>query len=374
MADVFQPATKPGFHRVELLRAVWEVPLYYQDLQPIGTGAYGSVISAVDTRVTPPMKVAIKKLSRPFETTVHAKRSYRELRLLQHMQHENLIGLLDVFSSARDYEDFKDVYLVTQLMGSDLNNIIKTQSLTDEHVQLLIYQVLRGLKYVHSANIIHRDLKTSNIAVNESCELRILDFGLARATTDEMTGYVATRWYRAPEIMLNWMQYNNKVDIWSVGCIMAELLTRQVTFPGNDHIDQLNKILHLVGTPDEEFLSKVSSQSARQYVQQLPRQPKKDFSQYFRGANPLAVDLLERLLTLDPDRRPSAEEALSHPYLAQYHDPGDEPYGPPFDETFEAENKTVEEWRRMIWEQILVFQSGGTPPAPPEGIATPMES
>ena len=89
-------------------------------------------------------------------------------------------------------------------------------------------------------------------------------------------------------------------------------------------IDQLNKILHLVGTPDEEFLSKVSSQSARQYVQQLPRQPKKDFSQYFRGANPLAVDLLERLLTLDPDRRPSAEEALSHPYLSQYHDPGDE--------------------------------------------------
>ena len=89
-------------------------------------------------------------------------------------------------------------------------------------------------------------------------------------------------------------------------------------------IDQLNKILHLVGTPDEEFLSKVSSQSARQYVQQLPRQPKKDFSQYFRGANPLAVDLLEKLLTLDPDRRPSAEEALGHPYLAQYHDPGDE--------------------------------------------------
>ncbi|RXG57190.1 Mitogen-activated protein kinase 14B [Armadillidium vulgare] len=127
-------------------------------------------------------------------------------------------------------------YLVTPLMGADLNNIVKTQKLTDDHVQFLVYQVLRGLKYIHSAGIIHRDLKPSNIAVNEDCELKILDFGLARPTESEMTGYVATRWYRAPEIMLNWMHYNQTVDIWSVGCIMAELLTGRTLFPGQDRI------------------------------------------------------------------------------------------------------------------------------------------
>ncbi|KAM7428614.1 Mitogen-activated protein kinase 14 [Porites harrisoni] len=147
-----------------------------------------------------------------------------------------VIGLLDVFTPDTSFDEFKDVYMVTALMGADLNSILKCQKLTDEHVQFLVYQILRGLKYVHSAGVIHRDLKPSNIAVNEDCELKILDFGLARMAEEEMTGYVATRWYRAPEIMLNWMHYNKTVDIWSVGCIMAELLTSKTLFPGNDHI------------------------------------------------------------------------------------------------------------------------------------------
>ncbi|KAF5907949.1 mitogen-activated protein kinase 11-like isoform X2, partial [Clarias magur] len=162
--------------------------------------------SAYDVQLR--QKVAIKKLSRPFQSLIHSRRTYRELRLLKHMKHENVIGLLDVFSPAASLEEFNEVYLVTNLMGADLNNIVKFQRLSDEHVQFLIYQLLRGLKYIHSAGLIHRDLKPSNVAVNEDCELRILDFGLARQTDDEMTGYVATRWYRAPEIMLNWMHYN----------------------------------------------------------------------------------------------------------------------------------------------------------------------
>jgi p38 MAP kinase len=119
------------------------------------------------------------------------------------MNHENIIGLLDTFFHGDTLESFQQIYLVTHLMGADLNNIIRTQRLTDDHVQFLVYQMLRGLKYIHSAGVIHRDLKPSNLAVNEDCELRILDFGLARPAESEMTGYVATRWYRAPEIMLS---------------------------------------------------------------------------------------------------------------------------------------------------------------------------
>ncbi|XP_042224493.1 mitogen-activated protein kinase 14-like isoform X2 [Homarus americanus] len=344
---------KPDFHTVELNKTEWEVPKRYTMLSPVGSGAYGQVCSANDSKTN--TKVAIKKLARPFQTHIHAKRTYRELRMLKHMDHENIIGLLDVFTPSNNYENFQDVYLVTSLMGADLNNIVKTQKLTDDHVQFLIYQVLRGLKYIHSAGIIHRDLKPSNIAVNEDCELKILDFGLARPTESEMTGYVATRWYRAPEIMLNWMHYNQTVDIWSVGCIMAELLTGRTLFPGADHIDQLNKIMKLVGTPSQDLIDKLSSEEARNYIRSLPQMRKKDFRQVFRGANPLAVDLLEKMLELDSERRVTAVQALAHPYLAQYADPSDEPDSEPYDQSFEDMELPTEKWKELVYQEVTNF-------------------
>ncbi|KAG0431282.1 hypothetical protein HPB47_021935 [Ixodes persulcatus] len=338
---------KSGFHKVELNKTVWEVPARYTNLSPIGVGAYGQVCeflqSALDKELK--QKVAIKKLSRPFQSAIHAKRTYRELRLLKHMDHENVIGLLDVFTPSTTLEDFQDVYLVNHLMGSDLNNIIRTQRLSDDHVQFLVYQILRGLKYIHSAGIIHRRRTSA----------QILDFGLARHAEVEMTGYVATRWYRAPEIMLNWMHYNQTVDIWSVGCIMAELITSKTLFPGNDHINQLNRIMALCGTPDEELLGKISSKEARNYIRSLPVMKKKNFSEVFQGANAKAVDLLERMLELDADKRPTATEALAHPYLASLADPTDEPTAEPCDQSFEDRELSVHEWRRLVYEETVSF-------------------
>ncbi|XP_032973963.1 mitogen-activated protein kinase 11 isoform X1 [Rhinolophus ferrumequinum] len=378
---------RAGFYRQELNKTVWEVPQRLQGLRPVGSGAYGSVCSAYDARLR--QKVAVKKLSRPFQSLIHARRTYRELRLLKHLKHENVIGLLDVFTPATSIEDFSEVYLVTTLMGADLNNIVKCQALSDEHVQFLVYQLLRGLKYIHSAGIIHRvgaagegrapagpalrllrsqpavlqDLKPSNVAVNEDCELRILDFGLARQADEEMTGYVATRWYRAPEIMLNWMHYNQTaVDIWSVGCIMAELLQGKALFPGNDYIDQLKRIMEVVGTPSPEVLAKISSEHARTYIQSLPPMPQKDLRSIFCGANPLAVDLLGRMLVLDSDQRVSAADALAHAYFSQYHDPDDEPEAEPYDESVEAKDRTVEEWKELTYQEVLSFK----PPEPPQ--------
>ncbi|KAM9431288.1 mitogen-activated protein kinase 14A-like isoform 2-T4 [Salvelinus alpinus] len=345
---------RPTFYRQEVTKTIWEVPERYQTLSPVGSGAYGSVCSSYDQKTG--LKIAVKKLSRPFQSFIHAKRTYRELRLLKHMKHENVIGLLDVFTPATSLEEFNDVYLVTHLMGADLNNIIKCQKLTDDHVQFLIYQILRGLKYIHSADIIHRDLKPSNVAVNEDCELKILDFGLARHTDDEMTGYVATRWYRAPEIMLNWMHYNMTVDIWSVGCIMAELLTGRTLFPGTDHINQLQQIMRLTGTPPAALISRMPSHEARNYINSLPQMPKRNFSDVFIGANPQAVDLLEKMLVLDTDKRITAAQALAHPYFSQYHDPDDEPEADPYDQSFESRDLDIEEWKRLTFEAVCDFE------------------
>uniref|UniRef100_A0A8C4NWH0 mitogen-activated protein kinase n=1 Tax=Dicentrarchus labrax TaxID=13489 RepID=A0A8C4NWH0_DICLA len=343
-------SARPGFYRQELNKTVWEVPERYQNLTPVGSGAYGSVCSAYDVVLR--QKVAVKKLSRPFQSLIHSRRSYRELRLLKHMKHENVIGLLDVFTPAAALEDFNELYLVTNLMGADLNNIVKFQRLSDEHVQFLIYQLLRGLKYIHSAGLIHRDLKPSNVAVNEDCELRIIDFGLARQTDDEMTGYVATRWYRAPEIMLNWMHYNQNVDIWSVGCIMGELLNRKVLFPGTDY-----QMIHIVTC--HKLIAGLYLQ-AQKYIQSLPFMPQQDLEKIFRGANPLAVDLLKRMLVLDCDGRISASEALSHPYFSQYHDPDDEPEAPPYDQTLESKDRTLEEWKELVFEEVNSFKASGS--------------
>uniref|UniRef100_A0A0B7BX34 mitogen-activated protein kinase n=1 Tax=Arion vulgaris TaxID=1028688 RepID=A0A0B7BX34_9EUPU len=347
---------KPDLVKVELNKTIWEVPSRYTIQNPVGIGAYGQVVSAIDKLSS--VKVAIKKLARPFQTAIHAKRTYRELRMLKHMNHENVINLMDCFSPNLTLNDFSDVYMVTPLMGADLNNILKTQRLSDDHVQFLIYQILRALKYIHSAGILHRDLKPSNIAVNEDCELKILDFGLARHTDEEMTGYVATRWYRAPEIMLNWMHYNQTVDIWSVGCIMAEMMVGRPLFPGTDHIDQLTRILSLVGTPSDELMHEIKSNDARMFIKSLPHMQKKDFKQVFMGANPLAVDLLERMLDLNTKTRLDATQALAHEYLKQYADPNDEPTSERYDQSFEDLELTICEWKRQVWDELENF----TPP------------
>jgi p38 MAP kinase len=170
-----------------------------------------------------------------------------------------------------------------------------------------------------------------------------------------MTGYVATRWYRAPEIMLNWMHYNLTVDIWSVGCIMAELITSKTLFPGTDHIDQLLRIMTLCGTPDDEFMRKISSEEARNYIRTLPIMRKKNFRDVFKGANPDAIDLLEKMLELDADKRPTAEVALAHPYLAQYSDPTDEPTADRYDESFEDRELALIEWKRLVYDELINF-------------------
>ncbi|KAM9816194.1 mitogen-activated protein kinase 12 [Syngnathus typhle] len=345
---------RPGYYRQEINKTSWEVPDRYRDLKQVGTGAYGTVCSAVDVRTR--AKVAIKKLYRPFQSDLFAKRAYRELRLLKHMKHENVIGLLDVFTADLSLDRFNDFYLVMPYMGSDLGKVMKLQRLSEEKIQYLVYQILKGLKYIHSAGIIHRDLKPGNLAINQDCELKILDFGLARQADSEMTGYVVTRWYRAPEVILSWMHYSQTVDIWSVGCIMAEMLIGKPLFKGNDHLDQLTEIMKITGTPSQEFIAKLQSDDAKCYIKGLQKVEKKDLQKVFSKANPQAVSVLERMLLLDPESRVTAADALLLPYFSEFREPEEETEAQPYDHSLDNTDLALEQWKRHTFTEILTFK------------------
>ena len=250
MMEDASPVEEYKTHSFAAGKQTFTVDTRYSLIRVVGSGAYGVVISAHDAKQS--KNLAIKMVPRAFNDEIDAKRILREIKLLKHFKHENIVGIVDMMPPvARYLEDFHDVYIVADLMETDLHRIIYSkQKLSIDHVQYFVYQLLRGLKYIHSADVIHRDLKPSNLLVNSNCDLKICDFGLARGIHEAfaaegkggtmlLTEYVVTRWYRAPEIMLACHEYSKPVDMWSVGCIFAELILRKPYFPGDDYIDQV---------------------------------------------------------------------------------------------------------------------------------------
>ncbi|ESR37913.1 hypothetical protein CICLE_v10028667mg [Citrus x clementina] len=303
----------------------------------------------------------MKKIANAFDNHMDAKRTLREIKLLQHLDHENVIAVKDVVPPPLRRE-FTDVYIAAELMDTDLYQIIRSnQSLSEEHCQYFLYQLLRGLKYIHSANVIHRDLKPSNLLLNANCDLKICDFGLARPTSENefMTEYVVTRWYRAPELLLNSSDYTAAIDVWSVGCIFMELMNRRPLFPGNDHVHQMRLLIELLGTPTDADLGFVRNEDAKRYIRQLPQHPRQSLAQVFPHVHPLAIDLVDRMLTFDPMKRITVDEALAHPYLARLHDEADEPVCPePFSFDFEQQSLGEEQIKDMIYQEALALNPG----------------
>eukprot|EP00127_Corallochytrium_limacisporum_P003113 Clim_evm42s146 gene=Clim_evmTU42s146 len=307
----------------------FEVTAEYRLDKVIGQGAYGVVVSA--TNLHKSSKVAMKKISKIFESPTDSKRTLREIKLLSHMKHENILTIEDILLPY-SYAAFEDIYVVTPLMETDLYHIIHSdQVLTEDHFQYFIYQILRGLKYIHSAGVLHRDLKPGNLLVNANCDLKICDFGLATGegrtiqTRAFMTEYVATRWYRAPELMLSWSEYTSALDIWSVGCIFAELLGRAPLFPGKNYLHQLDLITDVTGGLPADKIGYICNDKAQQYMISIEQKEGVELRALYPNASPEAIELLRYMLQMDPADRVNCEQALQHPYLHSLHDPNDEP-------------------------------------------------
>ncbi|CAB3405896.1 unnamed protein product [Caenorhabditis bovis] len=337
----------------------------------LGGGTYGNVIKVHAMCQDGKRRyMAIKKLRDPFYAPSQARRYFREIRLLQLIQHDSIIRAVDLYTPD-DEHDFKDIYVVTEYAGNSLYRLLQQQRehnktiLTPAHVKFIIYQLLRALKYIHSANVIHRDLKPGNLALTVDCDLTVLDFGLARSLEKKdatLTQYVQTRWYRSPEVIYwNIDSYTTLADMWSVGCIAAELLTGIPLFPGEDVNMQYEMITQLCGSPDAELLDKIergNSINMRMVVESYPHFTRKNFARHFQYADPPPefIDFLEKILVLDPEKRMTVEEAIKHPYMKEYYEPDDEPRAPYIFHLDDGVEKTSDEWRKAIWNEITNFK------------------
>ncbi|NWI17183.1 MK15 kinase, partial [Crypturellus soui] len=323
--------------------------------------AYGIVWKAVDRRTGE--TVAVKKIFDAFRNRTDAQvRIHFCLFPLQEFgEHPNIIKLHDVIRAQND----KDIYLVFESMETDLHAVIKKGNLLkDIHKCYILYQLLKATKFIHSGNVIHRDQKPSNILLDADCFVKLCDFGLARSLCQmnedqgnpALTEYVATRWYRAPEILLSSQSYTKGVDMWSIGCILGELLLGKPLFPGTSTMNQIEHILRVIPAPSAEDILAMQSDYRASVINRLSSRQRVTFEEILPPSTPLhALDLLKKLLVFNPDKRLTAEEALQHPYVRRFHCPAKEPslgYDVilPLDDDIQL---SVAEYRNKLYEMIL---------------------
>jgi mitogen-activated protein kinase 1/3 len=373
----------------------WKLPPRYELRQLIGSGSYGSVCEAFDHERKG--LVAIKRIGHMFEDLVDCKRILREIAILGKLNHENVVKIYDIVAPS-NMNTFEELCMVMEICDSDLKKLCRTDvSLTQLHISTLLYNLLVGLRYLHSAGIYHRDLKPANCLVNQDCSVKICDFGLSRAIGIEeqqhlealpntprgtdadgvaaavasavtavsatntvvphtqrlkrhLTGHVVTRWYRAPELILLQEYYTEKIDIWSVGCIYAELLgmldgtkteDRGPLFPGSscfplspDHKhktdykyhtrgkhDQLNMIFNLLGTPSEADIELLEREDAKRYIRCFAARQGEGLQARFPMVEPDSIDILNQMLRFNPSSRTAVATMLEHNLFVEIKDP-----------------------------------------------------
>nr|CAD7443465.1 unnamed protein product [Timema bartmani] len=294
--------------------------------------AYGIVWKAIDKRTKE--VVAVKKIFDAFRNQTDAQRTFREIMFLREFgNHPNVVKLHNIYKASNN----KDIYLIFEYMDTDLHNVIKRGNiLKDIHKRFIMYQLLKATKYIHSGNVIHRDQKPSNILIDAECRCKVADFGLARSVTmmanssgessdPALTDYVATRWYRAPEILIASKRYTKGIDMWSLGCILAEMLLGKPLFPGSSTINQIERIMSTIPPPTTEDVESICVGYGSSLLQRAPAGPRRPLTELLKDSAPDAIDLVTKLLVFHPHKRLTASEALVHPYVQRFHNSSNEP-------------------------------------------------
>ncbi|MCJ1325127.1 Cyclin-dependent kinase catalytic subunit [Thelotrema lepadinum] len=302
----------------------------YQKIEKIGEGTYGVVYKARDI-ANQGRIVALKKIRLEAEDEGVPSTAIREISLLKEMQDPNIVRLLNIV-----HADGHKLYLVMEFLDLDLKKYMEALPVADggrgkplpegsevgrlglgeNMVKKFMSQLVEGIRYCHGHRVLHRDLKPQNLLIDKDGNLKIADFGLARAFGVPLRTYtheVVTLWYRAPEILLGGRQYSTGVDVWSMGCIFAEMCTRKPLFPGDSEIDEIFKIFRVLGTPDENTWPGVTS--FPDFKSSFPKWNRDTTRALTTGSDETGLDLLERMLVYDPAGRMSAKQACIHPYF-----------------------------------------------------------
>ncbi|XP_067928158.1 cyclin-dependent kinase 2-like [Watersipora subatra] len=286
----------------------------FDRIEKIGEGTYGVVYKAKDNQTGD--LVALKKIRLDSESEGVPSTAIREISLLKELDHPKVVKLLDVIHAD------SQLYLVFEYLDNDLKKF--TDSYTDQLPMQLVksycYQLLQGIAYCHAHRVLHRDLKPQNLLIDKHGNIKLADFGLARAFAVPVRMYtheIVTLWYRPPEILLGDKVYSTAVDIWSIGCIFAELVTKKPLFPGDSEIDQLYRIFRTFGTPDEKSWPGVTK--LPDYKKKFPKFERTGLVNVLPRLDKQGRDLIKRLLIYEPSSRISARDALNHPYFQRMH-------------------------------------------------------
>lgn len=279
----------------------------YRLAEKVGSGSYGHVWKA--TCQATKQTIALKKIFDAFRNVKDAQRTYREISILRKLQHHpNLVRLLEVIPARND----RDIYLIFDYMECDLYSVMREHLLKVPHVRFVVAQVTQALQFLHECEIVHRDLKPANILINSDCRIKLCDFGLSRFLSIRngeqlnMTEFVATRWYRSPEIIFGSRQYSKETDMWSFGCILGEILADRPMFNGKTVLEQLEKIMMFLGPPNSDDLASLKCDKPSDLLQNV-KVKKMPSSYWFKEASLDAVDLVYRLLKYNPNQRLTAK-------------------------------------------------------------------
>ncbi|KAK6160377.1 hypothetical protein DH2020_003758 [Rehmannia glutinosa] len=321
----------------------------FERLNKIDEGTYGVVYRAKDKKTGE--IVALKKVKMEKEREGFPLTSLREINILLSFHHPSIVDVKEVVVGS----NLDSIFMVMEYMEHDLKGLMESmkQPFSQSEVKCLMLQLLGGIKYLHDNWVLHRDLKTSNLLLNNRGELKICDFGLARQYGSPLKPYthlVVTLWYRAPELLLGAKQYSTAIDMWSLGCIMAELLSKEPLFNGKSEVDQLDKIFKILGTPNETIwpgLSKLPGAKVNFVKHKYNLLRKKFPATSFTGSPVLSdagFDLLNKLLTYDPEKRITADAALSHEWFREVPLPKSKEFMP----TFPAQHAQDRRMRRVM--------------------------